>query len=217
MTIKQFDIRTKSKKMKTLGKNIFMSILTVFMFGFISTETEPKGWEKLGTNQVSYKVGVDNQISQHGQKSAFIESIDEIHIGFCTLKQICSGEYFKGKRVKMTGYIKSQGTLDTVNMWARVDNLGAKLTIDFDNMNNRPIIGTKDWKKYEIVFDVPNAKCAICYGNMLSGVGKTWFDNVSLEIVDKSVRTTAYPLFASWPSYAYDMIPEKPINLDFEE
>ncbi len=194
-----------------------MSLLIVFLLGFINTDSKPKGWEKSGTNQISYEVGIDNQISQHGQKSAFIESIDDIHIGFCTLRQICSGENFRGTRVKMTGYIKSQGIRDTVQMWLRVDNLDNEIIVDFDNMNNRRIIGTKDWKKCEIVFEVPDKKCAIYYGFFLSGVGKAWFDNVSFEIVDKSVRKTANSLYARNPNPVPNIIPEKPVNLDFEE
>jgi hypothetical protein len=117
----------------------------------------------------------------------------------------------------MTGYIKSQGTMDTVQMWLRVDNLDSKMIEDMDNMYNHRIIGTKDWKKCEIVFNVPDAKCVIYYGVMFSGIGKTWFDNVSFEIVDKSVRKTANSLYVRNPNPVPYMIPEKPDNLDFEE
>jgi hypothetical protein len=206
--------------MKTLVKIIFMSLMTVFMLGFINNDIEPKGWGKYGTNVASYQIGVDNQISQHGQKSAFIESIAGIHFGFCTLSQICSGKDFKGKRVKMTSYLKSQGRMDTVQMWLRVDNLNNERIADFDNMQNRRIIGTKDWRKCEIVFDVPDAKCVINYGFLFSGVGKAWFDNISFEIVDKSDksnRRTANNLYARNPNPVPQMIPEKPVNIDFEE
>jgi hypothetical protein len=87
-------------------------------------------------------------------------------------------------------------------------------------MQNRRIIGTKDWKKCEIVFDVPDARCVINYGFLLSGVGKAWFDNISFEIVDKSDksnRRTANNLYARNPNPVPQMIPEKPVNIDFEE
>jgi hypothetical protein len=172
--------------MRTL-KILFVLCIT---FGFINPDIVPKGWTKSGNNHVSYKVGVDNQISQHGHKSVSIESIDEKHTGFCTLTQICSEKNFKGKRVKMTGYIKTQGTIDTAQMWVRVDNLDKKIFADFDNMDDRPLIGTKDWIKREIVFDVPDSRCVILYGFFLHGVGKIWFDNISFEIVNASISTT---------------------------
>lgn len=44
---------------------------------------------------------------------------------------------------------------------------------------------------------------------LLSGQGKVWFDNFQLEEVDKSVQVTNL--------MKGNKLPNKPINLDFEE
>jgi hypothetical protein len=184
--------------------------------------TGPDGWFLSGARPDYYKTGIDNQVSQHGQKSGFLESVVKNPDQFCTLMQICNVKELKGKRVKMTGYIKSQGLSDTALMWLRIDDFDKKMVADFDNMYNRPIIGTKDWTKCEIIFDVPIAKCSLNFGFILSGEGKIWFDNVSFEIVSGSTDKTTFILNEVFHDEYLNQIPQElpektPVNLDFED
>ena len=73
-----------------------------------------------------------------------------------------------------------------------------------DGKEDRTIKGTSDWKKYEIVLDVPEKASNIAFGVMLGGTGQVWFDNIKFEIVDKSVPVT-------------DIYAKEPVNLDFEK
>jgi len=125
----------------------------------------------------------------------------------------------------MTGYIKSLGN-DTTAMWIRIDDYTKRMTGDFDNMGDRSIIGNKDWTKCEIVFDVPDSECIINYGVILAGPGKTWFDNISFEIVSSAIDKTTMDLNEELPQEGIRQLfeqypngfPEKlPVNLDFEE
>ena len=83
------------------------------------------------------------------------------------------------------------------------------MQMGFDNMRNRPIKGTSDWKKYEIVLDIPPDSKSINYGVLLNGDGKVWFDDFKLEEVDDNVPVTNI--------VSEKMIPDQPVNLDFEE
>ena len=76
-------------------------------------------------------------------------------------------------------------------------------------LQNRPIKGTTDWKKYEIVLDIPSDSKSINYGVLLSGDGKVWFDDFRLEEVDDNVPVTNI--------MSEKTIPDKPVNMDFEE
>ena len=182
----------------------------------------PDGWILSGSNPENYKTGLDNQISQHGQKCGFIESTVTDPSGFTTLMQQCSVNNFKGKRIKMTGFIKTKDVDQGGMMWIRIDDFDKKIMADFDNMEDRPITGNSDWTKCEIIFDVPDVKCLLSFGFMLAGSGKIWFDNLTFEIVNASVDKTAYLLNKAIPdemlSRVPEVIPEKaPANLDFEE
>jgi hypothetical protein len=222
--------KTRSKWWATLKPGFGLPVIILCLaFANLSTVTvngqensEIKGW-MFGADRRDYKAGLDDRISQHGKYSATIESIVGRPANFCTLLQNMLVKDLSGKRVKMTGFIKSQGS-DTATMWIRVDDFGNKVTADFDNMMDRPVAGTKDWTKCEIVFDVPE-KCVIFFGFIFKGSGKAWMDNVSFEVVGKEVNKTAYSLDQPFPQKYLDQLkdypegfPEKPpVNLDFEE
>ncbi len=124
--------------------------------------------------------------------------------------QNCSPENYAGKRVRMTGYMKSKDVAESAAFWFRIDANGSKEPSNFDNMNNRPIKGTTDWKKYEIVLDVASDASNLAYGALLSGTGQIWFDNITLEIVDNSVPSTN--LYGD-----KKQSPKSPVNLNFED
>lgn len=116
----------------------------------------PEGWTKGGDEPQSYEMGIDNSISNTGKSAAYIESKKEkIFNGFGTMMQTCLvGEYL-GKRIKLTGYVKAENVDDWAGMWLRVDAKNGNDILGFDNMQERPIKGTADWTKCEIVLDVP--------------------------------------------------------------
>lgn len=83
-------------------------------------------------------------------------------------------------------------------------------SLGFDNMQDRPITGNSEWTKCEIIMDVPVESVTLNFGALISGTGKIWFDNVSFEILDNATpKISADPITLP--------IPEKPVNLDFEE
>jgi hypothetical protein len=208
--------------MKTLN---FLILLVTFA-GMISCKKddsekfEPAGWFLAGYAPKDYRIGVDDQDAQHGQKSGYIESVVDTSHGFGTMMQSFIGDAYKGKRVRMTGYIQSLAENNIYSMmWARVDDYELQVTADFDNMDDRPLFGTNYWTKCEIVFDVPESPCTINYGLILGGIGKTWFDNVTFEIVDSTIPKTAYYLNEPFQGYweISEDFPKSPVNLDFEE
>ncbi len=209
--------------MITFRSLLTLSFVTLMIFGFTLIDETPKGWT-FGADRTSYRAGLDTIISEHGQTSATIESIVENPADFCTLMQSSVIKEFSGKRVKMTGFIKSQGTNATGSMWVRVDDFGNKIFADFDNMMDRPVKGDMDWTKCEIIFDVPE-KCVLFFGFIFLGTGKIWVDNVTFEIVSNTESKTANSLDQPFSEEYLNQlkeypegIPEKPqVNLDFEE
>jgi hypothetical protein len=170
----------------------------------------PKGWFKAGTDPDKYEMSVDIGAGQESKNAATIKSIEKRIKGFGTLMQNCSPEKYAGKRVRMTGYMKSKDVAESAAFWFRIDANGSKEPSNFDNMNGRPIKGTTDWKKYEIVLDVASDASNLAYGALLSGTGQIWFDNITLEIVDNSVPSTN--LYG-----VKKQSPQSPVNLNFED
>ena len=77
-------------------------------------------------------------------------------------------------------------------------------------MMDRAVTGTTEWKKYEIVLDVPEGASQISYGALLRGTGQIWFDKLNFEIVDTNVPTTGKKADRV-------KVKDEPMNLDFEE
>lgn len=147
-------------------------------------------WFKAGSDPGNYKMGVDSSIQHDGKKAMTIKSIDPEIQDFGTYMQNFKADQYLGKRVRMTGYMKSNDVANWAGFWLRVDQADPKQVLSFDNMQDRAIKGTTDWKKYEIILDVPGNASNIAFGALLAGTGQIWFDNLNFEIVDSSVPTT---------------------------
>lgn len=167
----------------------------------------PDGWYPAGSAPNEYEMGVDNKISQNGKSCAYIKSKNPKENEFGTLMQSFSAEDYLGKRLQLSGYIKSENVKIWSGMWMRIDGENNEL-LGFDNMQNRYISGTTEWKKYKIVLDVPSRSKTINFGVLLTGKGKVWFDNFELKEVDKKVPVTNLQ--------KADDKTTKPRNLDFE-
>lgn len=85
------------------------------------------------------------------------------------------------KRVRFSGYIKTEDVADGfAGLWWRVD--GAAGVLAFDNMQDRGVVGTTDWKRYDIELPVAADAKNINFGAILTGSGTAWFDGLSVQL-----------------------------------
>ena len=199
---------------------LLLPVVVVLLMSFgsraeVSSQTAergvPEGWILAGTAPQDYQVSVLPE-KREGNNVVLLESgANPDPSKFGTLSQYCSADQYLGKRVRMTGYLKSENVKNWAGMWFRVDDSKQKdLSLSFDNMSDRPIKNTTDWKKYEIVLDVPQQAGAMAFGVLLEGSGKVWISGISFEVVDQSVPTTNMVKERA-------ALPQGPVNLDFAE
>jgi hypothetical protein len=167
----------------------------------------PRGWSAGDLEGASddYVVGIEQVRAHSGRSSAYIRSTTEEPRGFGALSQRFSAREFAGEKIKLTGYIRAESVVGWAGLWMRVDGSDGGLQ-SFDNMENRPVRGTSEWVRREIVLDASANAFAIAIGALLVGCGQIWIDDLSLEVVPKETPTTA-------PEYD---LPLAPTNLDFE-
>jgi mannose-6-phosphate isomerase-like protein (cupin superfamily) len=150
-----------------------------------------------------YEVSVDHRVVHSGSASAHIQSKATVSAGsYEVLSQFIRTDSYRGQRMRLSGYIKTNQVEGWAGMWMNIANSSNQLLV-LDNMQNRPITGTIDWRKYEIVLDIPEDGAVIGFGALLQGKGEIWWDDVKLEIVGQDVPTT-------------NPYQERPLNLDFE-
>ena len=169
---------------------LILSLLTFYSFTFSNIDESPvKGWFLAGSDRPSYEIGIVKDTERKG-KVAYLKSTKTVaKKGFGTIMQTFSAKKYLGKKVKLTGFIKTKDVKSWVGMWMRVDGKD-KRALSFDNMQDRAIKGTKGWKKYSIILDVPKSSTTINYGVLLSGTGKVFIDDFAFEIVSESSLST---------------------------
>lgn len=150
----------------------------------------PTGWFRWGSGLQSYEMVIDSSYGQDGKNVLTIRSTEERIDGFGTLMQNFLPNEYWSKRIRFTGYMKSNDVKGWAGFWLRIDQTGSKKSFAFDNMKDRPIKGTTNWKKYEIVLEVPKNASNIGFGALLDGVGQIWFEKLEIEVVNDSVPLT---------------------------
>jgi hypothetical protein len=176
----------------------------------------PKGWFAAGDSPKDYIMSLDRNVSHSGKSSASLKSIVSKAHGFGTLMQTFKGDSFRAKRIRFSGYVRAKEVMDWAGLWLRVDGSNAGEMLAFDNMQDRPIKGTTDWQKYEIVLDVPEQSQAIAFGLLLAGPGQVWMDDLAFEVVGNDVATTAERPTTT-RQRPTERLSKAPTNLDFEE
>jgi hypothetical protein len=172
--------------------------------------TVPRGWYLAGSKPQDYKTGV-NDAEYNGHRAAYLQSTASAPSGFGTLMQDFRADNYVGKRVRFSAMLKTENVADWAGIWMRIDkNTGSsspKMLV-LDNMHDRLVKGTEDWKMCKVVLDVPKDATGIFIGLTLNGSGNVMLSDAKIETVGLDVEPTAKP-FAERP------IPPAPTNLDF--
>jgi hypothetical protein len=191
---------------KSFLRNLLLIGLT---FEILSFDT-PTSWFNAGSMPKSYEMGIEKGSGQNGKNAATIKSIDKRIDGFGTLMQQCVPDKYLGKKIKMTSFVKTKNVTNWAGIWLRVDKSNSHQPLSFDNMGDRPIKGTTEWTKYEIILDVPNNASLLAYGALIDGTGQIWFDNITFEIISDFAPSTSSTTIKKYPTV------NEPTNLDFE-
>jgi hypothetical protein len=167
----------------------------------------PEGWFEAGERPTNFEM-VTVHGGYSGRQAAMVRARGK-PLGFGTLMQTATAEHFRGKRIRMSGWMRTENVSDGwAGLWLRVDDKSGNSSA-FDNMYERSIKGTTPWTRYDIVLDVGADATIIAFGTLLTGQGAAFVDDFTFEVVDRSVPVTDV---MKRPKLA-----ETPINLDFEE
>jgi len=185
---------------------IFLAALFALVSSSAARQALPRGW--MTGNPESYESGIDREIFREGEASAYLKSKTTSPKDFGTIYQTFSARKYAGKRVRMSAFVKAEKVAEWAGLWMRVDGATQEeMNLAIDNMYNRPITGTEDWKEYEIVLDVPEEGVWIVFGILLDGPGTVWVDDFSFKEVSRWVPVTGKS----------SILQREPRNLGFEK
>jgi hypothetical protein len=185
----------KSMRIYQLCKHV------IFVATVATVVAAESGWFKAGSNSDDYEMGIDTHVAYTGTSSGYIKSSKPEPKGFGTYMQMFDATEYRGKRLRLSAYIKSDSIQKWAGMWMRVDR--DQKPVAFDNMGDRAIKGTQAWTRHEIVLDVDPKATQIAFGILLEGKGTAWIDDAVFDVVSEQVPVTGKG-------------PRTPRNLDFE-
>ena len=173
----------------------------------LTAADRPPGWFLAGSRPAEYETGNDPKMTYRGGPSVYLKSIAARTTGFGTVMQKLDVEQYRGQRVRLSGFVRGNNITGWAGLWMRVDRASGGRSLSFDNMQDRPITGTADWTRCDVVLDVPEASGGLYMGMLLSGAGEVWLDDWKIEPVPTTVATTDRRA----------RLPVEPQNLDFEK
>lgn len=165
-----------------------------------------QGWILAGSHPADYEIGVEEDLTYQGGRVAYLRSVAEKASGFGTVMQTIGGDDYRERRVRFSASVQAHDIESWAGLWMRVDGATPGVPLAFDNMQNRPLRGSFDWRRVEVVLDVPSEASAVAFGLLLTGRGAVRMSQLGLEVVDDSVPVTNT-----------HHRPRQPINLDFSQ
>ncbi len=137
----------------------------------------PDQWFRWGDKD--YLITVDSTIRHNGNNSALIT-----HAGSTENSFGCIAHWFEAgydcQQIELRAYMKMENVSSPVGLMLRID--GNDNILQFDNMQQRNICGTADWKQYSVRLAYPDNAKKIYIGAILQGSGKLWVDDFEVFI-----------------------------------
>lgn len=194
-----------------MKKVIWAALAAASIFGAASAEEATfdkpaKGWWTTGSTPQSFDFGI-TQSNCAALKCAFIRAKSSNPGGFGTLMQQLASDNYIGKRVRVSATIKTLNA-ERAGLWLRIDGPNGQ-QLGFSNMDQHPITGTTEWKRYTAVLDVPPTAVGVAFGYFLYGKGEAWADGFKFEIVNNDVPVSE--------ESGVKPLPKVPANLGFDQ
>lgn len=184
-------------------------ILFVLVFPLGLSAQLPEGWYPAGNNWKNYRIGLKAKEGRNGGSAARLECLKDTVNGYGSLMQDFLPGSYLGKRIRLSAWVKTRDVEQWAGVWIQVAKDTDEKPLCFDNMADRPISGSTDWSRYELVVDVPWEAKVILMGGILNGTGSMWLDDFNIEVVDRSTPTTG-------KGNNYFLPLEKPTNLSLD-
>jgi erythromycin esterase len=161
----------------------------------LRAETLPLAAFSVGGSGAGYTVAIDPTTLHDGSATLLLtSSAATSQDAYATSSWKVDASSYRGKRVRLKGFVKTAGVDRSAGLWMRVDG---PTTVALDNMQpDRALSGDHDWTAVALALDVPSDATQIVYGGLLTAQqGKLWITAPDLEIVSETVAVTGltYP------------------------
>ena len=159
------------------------------------------GWFVLGMDPTDHEVAVDCTHGHDTSTSARIRSRDATVTSPTLVTQHFLAHDYHGKRLRLSAWLKCEDATRSARLWMLLEDNTRLLLYT----TAKPITGTTDWTRRDIVYDIDSEATLISIGYELEGAGTAWMADVAVEVVGTDVPTTGSR-----------RLPSQPTNLGFD-
>lgn len=159
----------------------------------------PANWSFATSQPKIYRMGYDKVANSQTPRSLVIRSLKPSAEGFAGLSQKCDATPYRGQRVRISVWIKTDGANGAAQFYFLVnDQAGDKLAYGADGVG-----GSRYWRQYAAVVDVPEEAATLSYSMMLLGSGKACFNDLQINVVPNTVnlKQLQLPDFSAMPRF----------------
>lgn len=167
----------------------------------------PQNWEKGGSWAGNFKMEFEKSELKEGKQSIKLYSKPEEIYGSGTVEQRFSGINYRGKKLKLTAWVKTSDVKYWTSLFIGFDQENAENSFSTEGSNImklEKIRGYHDWIQISTERDVPWNTEIIKIGLVLFGKGCVWADGMELTAIDAFIPK---PIGLN----------DSPLNLGFEE
>lgn len=155
---------------------------TALDLGFEAPECST-GWF-FGPWWTQYEGGIDTAVVRSGAQSAVLRATPgpwNPGFGYASLDQELAGAEFAGKRVRLSGYVRTEGiAAGGADLWWAVLNKDG--SVSYADTSAQGATGTTPWTRHTLELDVRADADIVLFGVELYGNGTAWFDDLEVEV-----------------------------------
>ena len=179
-----------------MRRALFLLLLLLAASPVVAETGAPRGWNIAGSKPSNYEIGTAAVAGASGPQAAYIRARPGAsQAEFVTLLQSVVADDYAGRRVRLTARLKAED-VEGLQLWMRVDDSRDQVSLYY--MDGKAISGSRDWRDYQVVVDVPLDGRYLAYGFILmGGKGTAWADSFSLARVSRDVPVSALRDFLS--------------------
>lgn len=141
------------------------------------------GWTSVESS--AYQAAVDHKVAHSGRASLSLKSVTPAATSGYAARQRIQADAYRGQRIRITGWLKTDQAKDGSAIWLRVDYANGDYVLD-GMLELGPAPG---WRRSALVADVGADAIGISFGVRMKGQGQVWADDFGIETVGKTVRT----------------------------